>query len=125
MINSHENVYTSENLTTSISGHLTQFTITENLLRDTVKKDVKTLKRDFPKFHSDNFISDLKSVNWSVATQNNPNIGFENFMLIINNLLDKHALFKEQTKRKGKLRFKPWITKVILTSFKQRDKQFF
>ena len=29
---------------------------------------VKTLKRDFSKFHSDNFIRDLKSVNWSVAT---------------------------------------------------------
>ena len=112
MINSQENICTSGNLTTSISDHLPQFTIIENLLSDTlVKKDVKTLKRDFSKFHSDNFIRDLKSVNWSVATQNNPNIGFENFMLIINNLLDKHAPFKEQAKRKEKLRFKPWITK--------------
>ena len=108
MINSQENAYTSGNLTTSISDHLPQFTIIENLLSDTlVKKDVKTLKRDFSKFHTDNFIRDLKSVNWSVATQNNPNIGFENFMLIINNLLDKHAPFKEQAKRKEKLRFKP------------------
>ena len=112
MINSQENICTSGNLTTSISDHLPQFTIIENLLSDTlVKKDVKTLKRDFSKFHSGNFIRDLKSVNWSVATQNNPNIGFENFMLIINNLLDKHAPFKEQAKRKEKLRFKPWITK--------------
>ena len=52
---------------------------------------METLKRAFSKFDSDNFIRDLKLVNWSVATQNNPNIGFENFMLIINNLLDKHA----------------------------------
>ena len=112
MINSQENICTSGNLTTSISDHLPQFTIIENLLSDTlVKKDVKTLKRDLSKFHTDNFIRDLKSVNWSVATQNNPNIGFENFMLIINNLLDKHAPFKEQAKRKEKLRFKPWITK--------------
>ena len=66
----------------------------------------------------------LKSVNWSVATQNNPNIGFENFVIIINNLLDKHAPFKEQAKRKEKLRFKPWITKDILTSIKQRDKVY-
>ena len=43
-------------------------------------------------------------------------------MLIINNLLDKHAPFKKQAKRKEKLRFKPWITKGILTSIKQRDK---
>ena len=83
---------------------------------------MKTLKRDFSKFHTDNFIRDLKSVNWSVATQNNPNIGFENFMLIINSLLDKHACFKEQAKRKEKLRFKPWITKSILTSIRERIK---
>ena len=30
--------------------------------------------------------------------------------------------FKNQTKRREKLRFKIWITKVILTSIKQRDK---
>ena len=62
MINSQENVYTSMyNLTTSISDHLLQFTIIENLLSDTsLKKDVKTLKRDFSKFHNDNFIRDRK-----------------------------------------------------------------
>ena len=83
---------------------------------------MKTLKRDFSKFHSGDFIRDLKLVNWSVATQSNPDIGFENFMLIINNLLDKHAPFKEQAKRKEKLRFKPWTTKGILTSIRQKDK---
>ena len=57
-----------------------------------------------------------------MATQNNRNIGFENVMLIINNLLDKHAPFEEQAKRKEKLRFKPWIAKGTLTSIKQRDK---
>ena len=123
LINSQKNVYTFGNLTTSMLITFHNFTITENLLSDTlVKKDVKTLKKDFSKFHSDNFIRYFKSVNWSVATQNNPNIGFENFMLIINNLLDKHAPFKEQANRKEKLRFLPWITKGILTSIKERDK---
>ena len=104
LINSQETDTPLETLTTSISDHLPQFTIIENLLSDTlVKKDVKTLKRDFV----GNFIRDLKSVNSSVATQNNPNLDFENFMIIINNLLDKHAPFKEQAKRKEKLRFKP------------------
>ena len=57
LINSQENVYTSGNLTISISDHLPQFTIIENLLSYTlVKKDLKTLKTDFSKFHSDNFI---------------------------------------------------------------------
>ena len=100
LIDSQENVYTSGNFTTSISDDLPYITIIENLWSDTlIKKDVKTPKKDFSKFHSGNFIRDLTSVNWSVATQNNPNIGFENFILIINNLLDKHAPFKEQAKR--------------------------
>ena len=123
LINSQENVYTSGYLTTSISDHLPQFMIIENFFSETLlKKDVKTRKRDFSKFHSDIFIRDLKSVNWSVSTQKDPNLGFENFMLIIKNLLDKHAPFKEQAKRKEKSRLKPWITKGILTSIKQRDK---
>ena len=53
LINS-QNVYMSGNLTTSISDHHPQFTIMKNLLSNTlIKKDVKTLKRDFSKFHSD------------------------------------------------------------------------
>ena len=85
---------------------------------------MKNLKIDFSKTRSDNFIRDLKSVNWLVATQNNSNIGFQNFMLTISNLLDKHTPSKKQAKRKEKLRFKPWITKGILTSTKQRDKTY-
>ena len=89
LINSEKNMYTSGNFTTFISDHLAQFTVTENFLIDIlVLKDMKTLERVFSKFCSDNFIRVFKSVNWSVATQNNPNISFENFMLIINNLLD-------------------------------------
>ena len=71
MINSQENIYTSGSFTVSISDHLPQFTIIENLLSDSlVTIDVKTLKRN-------NFIRNFKSVNWSVTTQNDPN-----FMLI-------------------------------------------
>ena len=48
-----------------------------------------------------------------MATQINSNSGFENFMLIINNLLNKYAPFKKQTKRTRKI-------KGILRSVKQR-----
>ena len=122
---SQENIYTSGKLTTSISDQLPQFTIIENLFSDTfVKKEVKTLKRDFSKVPRDNFITNLKSVNWSRATQNNPNIGFETSCLSSTIFLTNMPPFKEQSKRKVILRFKPWITKGILTSIKQRDKTF-
>ena len=58
-------------------------------------------------------ISDQLTGKWQLKkTQNNPNIGFENFMLIINNLLNQ---------KKEKLKLKPWITKGI-SSIKQSDK---
>ena len=41
LINAQENVYTSGNLTTSISDHLPQFAIIENLLSDTLIKKKK------------------------------------------------------------------------------------
>lgn len=40
-------------------------------------------------------------------------------MLIITNLLDKHAIFKEQAERKKNLRHEPCTTKVALTSINQ------
>ena len=61
---------------------------------------MKTLTRDFSKFHGDNFIGDLKSVNWPLATQNNPNIRFGNSMLAINNLLDKITLLRNKPKER-------------------------
>ena len=61
---------------------------------------MKTLRRDFSKFHGGNFIGDLKSINWSLATQNNPNIGFENSMVVINNLLDKITLLRNKPKER-------------------------
>ena len=45
-----------------------------------------------------------------------------NFLFKVDNLLDKHAPFKEQAKRQEKLRFKPWISKGILASIKRKDK---
>lgn len=56
--------------------------------------------------------------------QNHQNIGFKNYILTIKNLLKNDAPFKEQTKRKQKLRFKSWITKSILTCIKRRQKIF-
>ena len=39
-------------------------------------------------------------------------------MLIVKSLLDKHAPFKEQVKRKEKLGFMPWIAKSILKAIR-------
>ena len=81
--------------------------IIENLLSDTlVKKDEKLSKES-----SHSFIVivllEISSKLFSGNAKKESNIGFEKFMLIINNLLGKYAPFKKQAKRKVKLRFKP------------------
>ena len=97
LINFQENVYISGNLTTCISDHVLQFTIIENLSSDQFQ------------------ISKLVSVNTK-------QLKHENFLFKVNNLLDKHAPFKEQAKRQETLRFKPWISQGILASIKRKDK---
>ena len=74
-MNFQEKVYISGNLTTCISDHVPQFTVIENLLSDPFQ------------------IRKLVSGNTKQPKH-------KNFMLIINDLLGKHAPFKEQAKSK-------------------------
>ena len=53
---------------------------------------------------------------WDVilnAEKNDVNHSFDNFLLKINGLLDKHAPFKKVSKYQLKLKTKPWITAAI------------
>lgn len=52
------------------------------------------------------------------------NLGFESFLRLVNQKLDKHAPLKEVTKIERKGIIKPWITKGIKTSMKERDKLY-
>ena len=100
-INSYENKSTSGNITTSISDHLLQFLIIENFKGQTYKiKNPKATIQDYKNFNSKSFQSNIKEIEWSLATENNDvDLGFETFFKLSSRTLDKHAPFKEVRKK--------------------------
>ena len=64
--------YLSGNFTTSISDHLPQFIILENLKGINLKRErISTTYRDFRSFNIDSFKRDLQEINWNFAAENN------------------------------------------------------
>ena len=77
LINSYENKCTSGNITASVTDHLSQFLIIENL-QDKVQniKSSKATILVYKIFKSKSFQSDIKVIDWSLATGND-DIDFE------------------------------------------------
>ena len=81
---------------------------------------IKKLIRDYKKIDKKTFETDLKSTNWNQILKlnlGNTNDCSEIFFETFNKILDKLS-FQED-----KLKKKPWITPVILTSIKNKNKQ--
>ena len=102
LINSNENKCTSGNITTSVSDHLPQFLIIKNFKGQTYKtKNPEATIRDYKKFTSESFQSDIKKTDWSLATENSDvDLGFETFSKLFSRTLDKSAPYKEIRKKK-------------------------
>ena len=78
---------------------------------------------DYKNFNSKSFQSDIKEIDWSLATENNDvDLGFETFFKRFSKTLDKHASYKEIRKENEIETLKPWITKGIKQSIKVRDR---
>ena len=97
LINSYENKCTSGNVTTSVSDHLPQFLIIENFKGQTYKiKNPKATIGDYKNFSSKCFQSNIKEIDWSLATENSDvGLGFETFFKLFCRTLDKHAPYNE------------------------------
>ena len=114
----------SGNLTISISDHFAQFLI---IPIDISKHSEKSnwFKRDTKNFDKVNFILDLLSLNWDEIIdidKNDPNFSFNAFENNLMEVIDRYMPLKKATKNEIKQKSKPWITKGITTSIKQRDK---
>ena len=79
-------------------------------------------------------ISIKKSLYWTIlkkdwdlilnVEKNDVNHFFDNFLLNMNGLLDKHAPFKKVSKHLLKLKAKPWITTAIHKSILDKNSLF-
>ena len=65
---------------------------------------------------------DAFSTTLSLETSTDKNFGFTKFINVLSDSIDKHAPFKEASRKKLKLISKPWITKKILVSIKKKQK---
>ena len=117
----------SGNLTIGISDHLPSFFIVPKKNQNHMPKKQNLFTRDTKKFDRENFILDYLSINWDESLevdQNDTNHSLANFMLKINNLLDKHMPVKKVSQKEFKRKFKPWITNDILRKIEVKNKLF-
>ena len=126
--NDYDNAFTSGHLLTTLSDHLAQILIVP--IRNTTRhKEPKKVHRDFQKIlrNKDIISRYLQNTNWDMELQlnlGNINISTEKFISKINNLINDWAPLKELSNAKQKLQNKPWITKGILKSIKNKNKQY-
>ena len=117
----------SGNLTATISDHLPQFLIAPHIFSNVPNRKTNIFERDRSKFNHEEFILDYFSVDWPHTLKlqnNNIDASFQKIFDSMNNILDKHALFKKITKYKLKFRTKPWISPELQKSIFIKNKIF-
>ena len=112
-------------LTYGISDHLPAFCC---LRMKPIKKQDKKLTRDMKNFNKTNFWNDI---NMLVSTNNNvqddeldPEKAIDKFLDGFAEIVNLRALLHPQTRKKTRLKTKPWITKSILKSIQKQNAMF-
>ena len=130
-----DNIFTNQfnpdfrtgNLTIGLSDHLPSFMIVPKTNQIHMPKKHNVYKRDTKRFNRENFLLDFFDINWDETIEINKkdvNNSFDNFMVKINEILDKHMPYKKISYKEFKNRYKPWINKEILDSIKEKNKLF-
>ena len=115
----------SGNLLIEISDHLIQFVILEGFVKERAMPKLNLFKRDFRNFNEDEFRKTISGYNWETIVNiqgNDPDLSLNNFYNSITFFLDEFAPLRKITEREYKLKFKPWISDIILALIKERDK---
>jgi hypothetical protein len=115
--------YNTGNIVYKISDHLPQF-IFINSTNQLSSPESPLFKRKWSSFNKENFILDYLDIDWhrTLEPMNDVNKVFKTFHSKMTNLIDKHAPFIKLTKKQVNNRSKPWITPVIITSIRERNR---
>ena len=110
------------NLTSSISDHFLQFSITDIFQASGFKKRLK-FARDFRKFNKREFEEEFVSVDFSdvIDESSCTETSYNNFFRKIKNIMDYMAPYRKMTPKEIKLEQMPWVTRGILVSMRVRD----
>ena len=116
----------SGSITLSISDHLTQFIVLDNLLGTSADEgSSQIVYRSLKKFNEENLSNDIKEINWTFVTENsNINLGFGTLLRLIDKTLNKHAQVKKCVRKEQKLALKPCVTNGIKKSMSVRSKLY-
>lgn len=121
-INDMQTTSTGGNITTSISDHFPQFCSIDIFEKNKKTKSVK-YARSYKHFNQNEFENELKSINWDALFQDQNSDGcMKNLLLEVENLLNTMAPVRRLTKKEINIQKLPWITKGILKSMKDRDR---
>ena len=121
-INSIEHDTHSGNTISKITDHLLNFLFINNGNQQHMQRP-SIMVRDFKTFHKDKFLQDLQTME-NFDDAQDPNYSYEKFQNHFLNCFEKYAPLKKLSKRKDKMKKKPWINKEIIQSIRKRDKLY-
>ena len=113
-----------------LSEHYPTFYIVSNLVNKKVLKYKAIYQRNFTKFKWEKFCESLHNhvssffSNKRAIISENFNSVFSEFVKIINNAINEHALLIKIFRAQQRLKLKPWITHGILKSIKHKRKLY-
>ena len=106
-----------------ISDHLPIFCIiTQNM--QSKKQNTQKYYRDYNNFDREKYLEMLRNVNWHNLMHDDVNTATLNIFDTINKIVDHCAPLKPLSKRKQKIKGKPWLTKSIIHSVKIKQKLY-
>ena len=115
----------SGNITHSISDHLIQFVILEDLITPKPPPEFNLYKRNFD---GNKLKENLRKIDWINKILKNGNdvneIIFDIFYKTLSEIVDRHAPLTKVTKKERTLQSKPWINKEIKHLVWKRDESF-
>ena len=77
--------------------------------------------RDTKNFDREHFLLDILSIDWEFILDNNDvNKPLNNFLHLVNSIIDRYMPFKKITNKEYKRKYKPWVTTGILKSITRK-----
>ena len=101
-----------------ISDHLAQFLFLPIDQFKTINNK-NIYQRNFKSFNQQILLEHIQNLNWK---KKDVDYSFDNFVLVVETLLDTYAPIQTLTKAESKLKSKPWLTKGTMTSIKKKIK---
>ena len=89
-------------------------------------KPKKITRRDMKDFSVENFTQDLFNELSTISMELNDDINdlWTTFTTTFNNVIDRHAPYRELTRRESKIKQKPWINKDIKSAIYKKNKLY-